>query len=704
MQIFDTSHFRKRLIAYVVLSLLVICITIGSLTVASQYSILKENWKANLLEQVENKQLIVKSYLLKTISLAQQMASRSFIRDLLEQYKDGHLPLTTLRTSTEKFLGDGLMFIPEAVGITRLCSDGEIAAQLGLQIPGTLLNHPMTATPEKPYLKPIELYGQDLLVVKTPILKDHHWLGTDIILFAPPLTDQVFSGELKRTQGATFLWQRLPAVEMLLSPDNFDPTDLAQIRSCPQLKKWIQAASSSNGLFEYNTDDNHQPRIVAYAPMTEMDWVLTTLVNQDSFYNTLWIKLAPVIAIAIGLTLLGGLGMYIMLRPMTRQVMIHSGELERINHSLHQEIEERQQAEQDLIANEHEWAITFESITDAITILDPQGNIRKQNLAARRIHNSYGSALKNSPQRKNLVPVSGYPSPLLEQALTEQGAVQQVYHDEVTNSFFRITITPLTHEGELLGAVQLVHDITEQTRIEKLKSETVAAVSHEIRTPLTAIMGFVEFMQNNETTAEERLSYFQTIQKEMERLQELMNDFLDLQRLQSALVPYHFSPINLEEILQDTINLFRMVSESHQLVFNTPGNLPEVTGDGKRLQQVFKNILSNAVKYSPDGGTITTSLRCSENHIFIWIKDEGIGIPPQDQEKIFNRFYRVDDSDRRIPGGLGLGLTLVQEIVRAHNGRVWVESALGKGSTFFVELPINCRQSAVTEKRDSAEV
>nr|WP_320114111.1 ATP-binding protein [uncultured Desulfuromonas sp.] len=702
MQIFDTTHFRKRLIAYVVLSLLLICVTIGSLTVASQYSILKENWKANLLEQIENKQLIVKNYLLKTISLAQQMASRSFIRDLLEAYKNGTLSLSTLRNSTERFLGDGLVFIPEAVGITRLCSNGQIAAQLGMQLPNALRTHPMSASPEKPYLKPVMIEGRTLLVVKTPIVKNNNWLGTDIILFAPPLTDKVFSGALQRTQGATFLWQRHPSVEMLLSPKNVDENVLEEVRTCPQLKKWVQSISSSSGLFEYNNDVNHQPRIVAYAPMTELDWVLTTLVNQDSFYSTLWIKLTPVIAIAIGLTLLGGLGMYVMLRPMTRQVMIHSDELERINRSLHQEIEERQQAEQDLIANEHEWSITFESITDAITILDPQGKIRKQNLAARRISTSYGSALKNSPQHRNLVPVADAPSPLLEQALTQKRAVQQIYHDDVTNSFFRITITPLMHGENLLGAVQLVHDITEQTRIEKLKSETVAAVSHEIRTPLTAIMGFVEFMQNNETTAEERHSYFQTIQKEMERLQELMNDFLDLQRLQSALVPYHFSPVNLEEILQDTVNLFRMVSKHHQLVFNSPGNVPKIVGDGKRLQQVFKNILSNAVKYSPDGGTVTTSLRISQDHLFIWIKDEGIGIPPQDQEKIFNRFYRVDDSDRRIPGGLGLGLTLVQEIVNAHQGRVWVESALGKGSTFFVELPINGQQTTVTEKRESA--
>ncbi|WP_321532863.1 ATP-binding protein [uncultured Desulfuromonas sp.] len=701
MQTFDTSHFRKRLIAYVVLSLLLICITIGSLTVASQYSILKENWKANLLEQVENKQLIVKSYLIKTISLAQQMASRSFIRDLLKEYKEGTLPLDELRNNTENFLADGLLFIPEAVGITRLCSDGQVAAQLGVKIPQRLRTHPMSASPEKPYLKPVEINGQILLVVKTPIVKNQNWLGTDILLFAPPLTDQVFSGTLARTQGATFLWQRRPSVELLMSPANFDRNELEKIRTCPQLTQWIQSITSSSGLFEDNSDDTYQPRIVTYAPMPEMGWVLTTLVNQNSFYHTLWVKLTPVIAIAIGLTLLGGLGMYVMLRPMTRQVMVHSDELEQINLSLHQEIEERQQAEQDLIANEHEWSITFESITDAITIFDPQGHIRKQNLAARRITNSYGSALKNSLQRKNLVPVAGEPSPLLELALTEKSAIHHVYHDEVTNSFFRITITPLIHAGEMLGAVQLVHDITEQTRSEKLKSETVAAVSHEIRTPLTAIMGFVEFMQNNETTAAERHSYFLTIQKEMERLQELMNDFLDLQRLQSALVAYHFAPVNLEELLQDTVNLFRMVSEHHQLVFNSPGNIPQITGDEKRLKQVVKNILSNAVKYSPDGGTVTTSLRVSQDHVFIWIKDEGIGIPPQDQEKIFNRFYRVDDSDRRIPGGLGLGLTLVNEIVNAHHGRIWVESALGKGSTFFVELPINGQQTAVAEQKNT---
>jgi signal transduction histidine kinase len=697
MQIFDTRHFRKRLVAYVVLSLLLICITIGGLTVAAQYSILKENWKANLLEQVNNKQLIVKSYLRKTISLSQQLASRSFIRDQLQHYKNGELSLVALRQSSESFLSDGLAFIPEAIGITRLSDDGQIVAQLGVAVPESLLSHPLKASQNRPFITPVTIERQLRLMIKTPIYSGNDWLGTDIILFAPPMTDQVFSGTPTDAQGATFLWSRDPDVRLLISPTMTPQELVQQVESCTPLKQWIRSVSSHSGLFEYGTDVSQHPRIAAFARMDNIDWVLTTLVDQDSFYSTLWVKLFPVAAIALGLTLLGGLGMFVMVRPMTRQVMVHADELERINHSLQQEIEERQHAEQDLIANEHEWSITFESINDAIIILDSEGHIRKQNQAARRISNSYGSALKNSPQRKNLVPVSGYPSPLLEQALAEQQPAQTIYHDEVTNSFFRITITPLLNKNELLGAVQLVHDITEQTRIEKIKSETVAAVSHEIRTPLTAIMGFVEFMQTNETTAEERQNYFATIQKEMTRLQELMNDFLDLQRLQSSLLPYHFEPVDLEEVLQDTVNLFKMASSRHQLIFDSTGSIPQIVGDGKRLQQVFKNILSNAVKYSPEGGTVTAAIRTSQDNVFIWFRDEGMGIPPHDQEKIFNRFYRVDDSDRRIPGGLGLGLTLVQEIVRAHQGRVWVESTLGKGSTFFVELPINNRLVSLTK-------
>ncbi|MCD6526301.1 MAG: PAS domain S-box protein [Desulfuromonas sp.] len=682
MQTFDTTHFRNRLTTYVVLSLLLICAIISGLTIASQYSILKENSKANLLLQVESKRLILNSYLLQILGLTRQLGNHRYIRNQLDAYNLGKITLEQLRQNTEPHLQEEIDLIPEVISINRFSVDGHLTLTIGRALPERY--RPLSPSGPAPRLMPVFIDGKLLLKINAPIVDNGRLLGTDIILFSPPDISQIFTGDPKQSQGATFLWDRSQTPRLLISPPNLAQADRIQIENCQPLKRVLASLTANSGMVEYN---NIRPRTIAHAQLTEGNWILTTIVDQDTFYATMHQQLRPILVIALGLTLLGGGGMFIMLRPMTRQVLIHSDELAQVNQTLQQEISERQQAEAELIATEHEWANTFESIADAITILDSGGNIRKQNLAARRISSSYGSALKEKPQRKNLVPVSGYPSPLLEQALMEQQQVQQIYPDEGTNSYFRIILTPLYDNGQLLGAVQLVQDITEPTRIEKMKSETIAAVSHEIRTPLTAIMGFVDFMQNHDTTQQERKSYFATIQREMTRLHELMNDFLDLQRLQSAMIPYHFETLDIGMIVQEAVNLFKMASPEHQLIYQASGSIPAILGDNKRLLQVLKNILSNAMKYSPDGGTITVTLRGSRDRVFIWIKDEGIGIPPQDQEKIFNRFYRVNDSDGRIPGGLGLGLTLVQEIVNAHHGRIWVESSLGKGSTFFIELP-----------------
>jgi hypothetical protein len=150
---------------------------------------------------------------------------------------------------------------------------------------------------------------------------------------------------------------------------------------------------------------------------------------------------------------------------------------------------------------------------------------------------------------------------------------------------------------------------------------------------------------------------------------------------------YTFAEADVADLVRESAGLYEMALQKHTLEMQVPEHLPPIKIDAGRMVRVFSNLISNAIKYSPAGGKITIGARSTKKSIFVWVQDEGIGIPPQSQTKIFNRFYRVNDGDRRIAGGLGLGLALVKEIVEAHNGRVWVESKEGKGSTFFVELP-----------------
>jgi signal transduction histidine kinase len=236
--------------------------------------------------------------------------------------------------------------------------------------------------------------------------------------------------------------------------------------------------------------------------------------------------------------------------------------------------------------------------------------------------------------------------------------------------------------------VHIAKDITEQRKMEHLKDELLSAVSHEMRTPLTAMLGFIEFLMENEVDRDMEMDYLATVHKETEKLNELIGNFLDLQRLQAEMEIYSFEAVDVRNLLQEAAYLFAKASKKHQIAVDCPPELPPVRGDFGRLQQVLKNLISNAIKYSPQGGKITLGARREEENILFWVKDEGMGIPQEALEKIFDRFYRENESARRIPGGVGLGLTLVREIVKAHQGRVWAASKPGKGSTFYIRLPL----------------
>ena len=242
--------------------------------------------------------------------------------------------------------------------------------------------------------------------------------------------------------------------------------------------------------------------------------------------------------------------------------------------------------------------------------------------------------------------------------------------------------------GRVVSVSIIGRDISERKEMEQMKDEMISAVSHEMRTPLTAMMGYTEFMLKNEVPADRQNEYLQIILRESERLNELIGNFLDLQRFRSRTETFTCQSLPLQPLLEETATLFARISLRHNITLDCPSDLPQVCGNDKQLRQVFNNLVSNAVKYSPKGGEVSVAARREEDSVVITVRDEGIGIPQHAMGKIFERFYRVDNTARREFGGTGLGLALVREIVTAHGGKVWMESSLGKGSTFFVSLPV----------------
>ncbi|MCQ6278570.1 GHKL domain-containing protein [Bacillus sp. EB600] len=220
-----------------------------------------------------------------------------------------------------------------------------------------------------------------------------------------------------------------------------------------------------------------------------------------------------------------------------------------------------------------------------------------------------------------------------------------------------------------------------------MKSELVSTVNHELRTPLSSILGFTELMLNRELKTDRQKKYLATILKETKRLTALINDFLDVQRMEAGKQDYHNKVIKLLPILNHTIESQQINTSKHQIILESGSPSPMILGDQAKIEQVFTNLLNNAIKYSPSGGIITVQVSEGNHQVKIAVSDNGLGIPEEALDKVFTKFYRVDNSDRRKIGGTGLGLSIVQEIVKAHGGELTVQSTYGKGSTFTILFP-----------------
>ncbi len=268
-----------------------------------------------------------------------------------------------------------------------------------------------------------------------------------------------------------------------------------------------------------------------------------------------------------------------------------------------------------------------------------------------------------------------------------QSAVTSEHQNTRNKKWYQWTDRAIEWTDGRLVRLQIAVDITEIKEMEKTKDEMISAVSHEMRTPLTAMLGFTEFLLENEMEPERLRGILHTIHKETERLNDLIGNFLDMQRAKGQNEADSFDSVPVKELLKQSTSLFTINKEKHRVKVEVPDDLPPVKGDREKLHQVLINLLSNACKYSSPGSAITVTASLSGDEIIIRVQDEGIGIPVELREKIFEKLYRIDNSDRRMVGGAGLGLALVKEIISAHHGRIWVESRFPKGSTFVIALP-----------------
>ncbi len=242
-------------------------------------------------------------------------------------------------------------------------------------------------------------------------------------------------------------------------------------------------------------------------------------------------------------------------------------------------------------------------------------------------------------------------------------------------------------EGMTIGVVSVLRDITELRRLEQMQNEFVANVSHELRTPLTSIKGFVETILNGKTYDSALVERFlRIVSGETDRMITLINDLLDLSRIESGKQPINMGSVNILQIFTDTITMLQTKADQKEIKIDNCLRKIMVLGDAKLLRQVAINIVDNAIKYTKPGGRVWIEAKESTNKVKISICDTGVGIPSDQTNRIFERFYRVDKGRSRSMGGTGLGLSIVKHIIDKHKGKISAESQIGKGTTVKITL------------------
>ena len=257
---------------------------------------------------------------------------------------------------------------------------------------------------------------------------------------------------------------------------------------------------------------------------------------------------------------------------------------------------------------------------------------------------------------------------------------------------FQVHVLPIKGEEDIAGAVAVLHDITDIKRLERMRIEFVANVSHELRTPLTAIKGFIETLKDGAIDdPQNNRRFINIIETHAERLNSLINDLLELSKIESREIRMDFQPVNLRELIEDIAANFKELirQKGHTIEIDFSSNFPEVKVDLEKMEQVFNNLLDNAIKFTPENGRIIIRGIDRKEDIEIQVSDTGIGIPEEHLPRVFERFYRVDKARSRELGGTGLGLSIVKHIIQAHGGKAGVESEPGKGSKFFFTIPKN---------------
>ncbi len=344
----------------------------------------------------------------------------------------------------------------------------------------------------------------------------------------------------------------------------------------------------------------------------------------------------------------------------------------------------------------------LEGIGDGVVVADRQMNLLLMNPVATAIFGLEAAPPAGVPLA--LVLPSNPFLALLEETLAGQRDVirelelSQPGDTSRTRTYQALASRMLDATSQVRGVVAVLRDVTAQKDLERMKSNFLSVMSHELRTPLHSIKGFVDIILMGKTgpVTETQRDFLATVQQQTGHLQRLIDDLLEFSRMEAGQVKLRIGPVALRQIVAQVVSKLTPLAESAGLhiINSIPPDFPVIEGDQMRLEQVLTNLVENAIKFTPQGGSVTVGGEEKDAEVHLWVQDTGIGIPPAELERIFDRFYQVDGGENRLYRGTGLGLTICRHIVAHHRGQIWAESDGQHGSTFHFVLP---KRLAVSE-------
>ncbi|CDZ98965.1 Alkaline phosphatase synthesis sensor protein PhoR [Jeotgalicoccus saudimassiliensis] len=369
----------------------------------------------------------------------------------------------------------------------------------------------------------------------------------------------------------------------------------------------------------------------------------------------------------------------------------YSGEIGNLNTSVNALAASLQAHVNEIEESEKQLNSILSNLVSGVVLIDDKGFVDLTNHATERFLSKHTSKITG----KEYSYVFG---PLGIDHLIETVIEDNVKRHDEAHIYFPeerildVHIAPYYSQGwQQRGAIIVLHDITAIRRLEKMRSEFVANVSHELKTPITSVKGFAETLLSgdvpDETTAKQ---FLQIIYDESERLNRLITDLLELSKIEKQAMPLKITEVNVNEIIHNSTQTISKFARDKNITLHMPDDSAgpvHVEADKDRLGQIVLNLVANAVNYTSDNGEIFINVEERTSKVVISVRDTGMGIPEESLDRLFERFYRVDKARSRHSGGTGLGLAIVKHLVESHDGKIFVKSVEGVGSTFTVELP-----------------